>query len=108
MFDLRDISHWAVAPRYDGNSCFFSLFTGFYFVSKHIEVLGGRSDKDDAFLFTPLGKLNVFRQEAVARMDGIHMVAFRNLDDPFNIKISINRLFPFADQVCFIGFVSVV
>ena len=89
-----------------GDIRFFSLDTGIDLVAEHHQMFHPGADENNAFLFTALCQLRIFSQEAVARMDGIHIMLLADTDNVFNVQISINRLVPFPYQVRFISPVS--
>ena len=99
--------HRSLGARDHGNIRFFSLDTGIHLIAEHHQMFYPRPDENNAFLFAPFGQLGIFSQEAIARMDGIHIMFLADTDNIFNIQIGINRFIPFPDQVCFISPVAV-
>lgn len=61
------------------------LDTGIDLIAEHDEVFNFRTDEDNAFFFTAFCQVRIFRQEAVARMDGIDVMFVSNADNIFNI-----------------------
>ena len=43
---------------------------------------GGRADEDDALLLAEVGELDVLREEAITRVDGLRPGLLGGLDDP--------------------------
>lgn len=85
FFDFRIVHDRAVAARDVLDTGLFRLNTGVDLIAKHDEVFDFRPDEDNAFFFTAFGQVRIFRQEAVARMNGIDVVFVSNADNIFNI-----------------------
>ena len=66
-----------------------------------------RTDENDAFFFAALSELRIFSKEAVARMNGIDVMLLTDTDDIFDVKVCVDRLIPFTDQIGFVRTVSV-
>ena len=95
--------HRTIGTGNHGDARFFCLDTGIDLITEHHEVFYLRPDENNALFFTPFSKLCIFCQESVARMDGIYSMLLADTNDIFDIEIGINRLIPFAYQVCFIS-----
>ena len=71
----------------DGHAAADGRFLGGQLVAHLGQHMGGRADKHDAVLLAGAGKLRVFRQKAVAGVDGVHMAALGQIDDGGNVQI---------------------
>ncbi len=75
---------------------------GAYLVAQRLHVLWGGPDECDARLSAGPGESRVFRQEAVARMNGLDAAALGDGDDLFHIQVGFHRGLP-AEGPGFIG-----
>ena len=96
-----------LGPRDHRDLRFFCLNAGIHLVTEHNEMFDLRPDENDAFFFAALSELRIFSKEAVARMNGIDVMFLTDTDDIFDVKVCVDRLIPFTDQVGFICTVSV-
>ena len=64
---------------------------GFDLVAHDADVISGRTDERDLVGFQNVGELGVFRQEAIAGMDGIRAGDFAGRDDLVNVEIAVTR-----------------
>ena len=85
FFDFCIIHDRAVAARDVLDTGLLRLDTGIDLIAEHDEVFNFRTDEDNAFFFTAFGQVRIFRQEAVARMDGIDVMFMSNADNIFNV-----------------------
>ena len=67
------------------------------------EYLGRRTDELDARLLTGPGEVRVLGQEAVARMDGVHLPPLGQVDDGGNVQIGPQGGLVVADEVGLVG-----
>ena len=82
-------------------------FAGGCLVAHHVEDLRFWADEDDAGIGAGLRERRVFRQEAVAWVDGIDAFFFGESDDALDVEIRSERAFFFIQLVGFIGFEAV-
>ena len=61
-----------------------------------------RTDKFDAGFFAGLRKFSVFRQEPIARMDGVYALGFCEGDDAGDVQVCIDWGFALTDAIGFI------
>src|SRR6185437_15183302 len=62
-----------------------------------------RADKSDASVLTGSRQRGILGEKPVARMNRIDALLLRERDDALDVKIRLDRAFPFADQIGFIG-----
>ena len=74
----------------DGNAAADSDLFGLELVTHLLQNVGGGADEDDTVCFAGTGKVRIFRQEAVAGMDGIDTALFGQVDDQVNVQIGAN------------------
>ena len=60
-------------------------------------------DEGDAGLLAGPGEVGVFREEAVARVDGVHLAALGQVDDGRDVQVGPQGGLVLADQVCLVG-----
>ena len=60
-------------------------------VAHGVHALHGGADEDDAVLFTFLHQDGVLGQEAIAGVDGVHVVVLGDLDDGGDVQIGVDR-----------------
>jgi hypothetical protein len=65
---------------------------GFFFLAHQPGDLGWRPDELDIASLGNFGKVRVFRQQAVAGVDGIHVGDFRGADDRWDIEVALRQL----------------
>src|SRR5262249_36864357 len=63
------------------------------------EDFNSGTDEDNARVAAGTSKVRVFRQEAIARMDGVNLVFTRKRDNPVDVEISANGLADFAHGI---------
>ena len=85
FFDFCIVHDRAVAAGDVLDTGLLRLDAGIDLIAEHDEVFDFRTDEDNAFFFTAFGQVRIFRQEAVARMDGIDVMFMSNADNIFNI-----------------------
>src|SRR5438309_5337163 len=73
-----------------------------YFVSHQIEQFRARTDKHDPGFFAGAGKVGVLRKEPIAGVDHVHLFFLRQCDNAFDVEVSTDGPFAFADQVGFV------
>ncbi len=83
----------------DGHAAGNGHLLGGELVAHFVQNVGGRADELDAVGFAGAGKLGVFRQEAVAGVDGVHAAALGQIDDGGNVQIHAERRVVFADEI---------
>jgi hypothetical protein len=77
------------------------------FVAEEFEKFRGRSNESDAGLGTSAGKRRIFSEEAVAGMDGVHIVGLGDAEDAGNVEIGFDGSFAGADAIGFVRFEAV-
>ena len=87
----------------DRHAAFHGDLLGRELVAHFAEHVARRPDERDAGLFTGAGKVRVFGQEAVARMDGVDAAALGQIDDLGNVKIRTQRALVFTDEIRLVG-----
>ena len=75
---------------------------GFFLFAHQAGDFGRRSDELDVAGFGDFGEVGVFRQQAVAGMDGVHVGDFRRADHRRDIEITLRQLRR-ADANGFVG-----
>ena len=75
------------------------LFEGPHLVAGQFEHLGGGADEGDLVSGTGRGQVWVLREETVAGIDRIGPGLLRYADDLLDIKVSLDRMIPFSDQI---------
>ena len=86
----------------NGNPGLNSDLLGTELIAHQRQNIAGWSNKFDPRLFTGLGKIRIFRKEAIAGMDGIHTAAFRQVNDRRDIQVGANGAFVLADEICLV------
>ena len=76
----------------DRNSGLFHRLAGLFLLAHQAGNFRRRTDELDVAGFADFGKIGVFRQQAVAGMDGIYVGDFRRADDGRNIQIAQGKL----------------
>ena len=87
----------------DGHAAADGHFLGRQLVAHLGQHMGGRAHEDDAVFLAGAGKFGVFRQKAVAGVDGVHMAALGQVDDGGNIQIGAQGAQLFTHLVGFVG-----
>ena len=82
------IEHQAVAPRHDGHSRGGHLAPRLLLFTHQPQHLGRGADKADVRGLANLREIRVFGQEAVARVNRVHVGDFRRADDMRNIQVA--------------------
>ena len=85
--------------RYAAPACH---FLGVELIAHLIENLTGRPDEDDARFLTGPGEVGILGQEAIAGVDGIHILALCQCDDLLNAQIGAERAAVLADEIGFV------
>ncbi len=80
-----------VRPRNNRNAQFCCGQFGGDLVTHHADMFRRRTDKGKAVFFDHGGKVGIFRQEAVTRMDGFRPGDFGRRQDRRNIQIAVFR-----------------
>ena len=80
--------HCAIRARHDWNAKFLRGHLGFDLVAHGPDVLGCRADKRDLVLFEYFGEAGIFRQEAVARVNGVGACDLAGGDEGRDIEIA--------------------
>ncbi len=93
---------FAFRSRHAGNAELTHGFLRRDLVAHHADMIGGRADKLDAMSRDDIDEFGIFRQEAIARMDGVRIGHFRRRDDRRDIEIALRRARR-ADTDAFIG-----
>ena len=87
----------------DRHAAFHGDLLGRELVAHLAEHVARRPDERDAGLFTGAGKVRVFGQEAVARMDGVDAAALGQVDDLGDVEIRTQRALVFTDEIRLVG-----
>ena len=90
--DLIDIGDHAVGAGDGGNVQRLDNLLGPRLVADGPQCRAGRSDEGDAVLLAQGGEAGVFRQETVARMDGVRLPHKGRTDDGLDIQVALRRL----------------
>jgi len=77
------------------------------FVAEEFEKFRSWADEGEAGFGARAGEGRVFREEAVAGMDGVDFVGFGDGDDPRDVEVGCDGTFAGADLVGFVGFEAV-
>ena len=83
------VAHRSVDSIYQGNLAAFCLGPGSRLVTKPLQHVGRRANKDQPGLFACAGKTGVFRQESVARMDRLAAMGLCDLYQLRSIQVSL-------------------
>ena len=108
--DLEAVLHAGDWPRTAGqnwHACLLRQFASGCFVAERFEEFNPRPHECDPGLLAGGGKVWVFREEAVARMDCIHTVRLGQRHDSFNVEIGADWLAWSTDEIGLVGFESV-
>ena len=93
--DLDDlggvIRQRAVHAGHAGHAGLLHRVLGGDLVAHQADGLGARADEHETALFHALGKVGVFRQEAIAGVDGLRIGHFRRADDGGDVQIALRR-----------------
>ena len=79
----------SVGTGHTGHTGLFHGMDGGDLVAHEADGLGARADEDETALFHAFGEVGVFRQEAVARVDGDGVGHFRRTDDRGHIQVAV-------------------
>ena len=69
------------------------------FVAHVAEQIHARADENNSRLLARFRKIRVLGQKAVAGMDEVHALLFRERDDAGDVEIGTDRAFAFADDI---------
>ncbi len=98
-----DVVRQGAGGRYHGYTDPLGERAGGNLVAQFAHDFRTRSDEQDAGFAAGFGKVRVFGQEAVARMDGIHLRQLGDADDVVDIEIGLDGLLAGADQIALVG-----
>ncbi len=85
---LTVVAQWAVGTGYARHPGLLHGADGRNLVAHQADGFRARADENEAGLLDPFGKVGVFRQEAIARMDGDGIGDFRGTDQRRDIEIA--------------------
>ena len=108
--NLEAVLHTGDWPRTAGqnwHACLFCQFASRCFITECFEEFNPRPHECDAGLLAGGGKVWVFGEEAVARMDCVHAVRLGQCHDSFNIQIRSDRFAWSTDEIGLVSFESV-
>ena len=88
---LRVVGQRTFGARDDRDAGLGHRNLGVDLVAHQPDRFGSRPDKDEAALFHFLGKVGVFRQEAVAGMNRLRVGDFGRADDRGNVQVALRR-----------------
>ena len=91
--------HQAIRTWNNRNACRLSSLAGRGLIPKHPQMADFRSNKEDAFFLTPLGKGLVLTQEAITRVDGVDPLGLGQTENAFNIQVGLSRIQILTNQV---------
>ncbi len=97
----------ALAARQDGNAGLPGDAPRHDLVAQPFEDIDARTDEYQPGVAAGAGEGGVLRQEAVAGVDGIDFVAFRQGDDAGDVEVGADRLAGLAGAVGFVGLEAV-
>ena len=89
-------------PGTHGNSESRGGALGLDLVAHQSDVLGLRADESDLVLFKNIGETRVFRQETIARMNGVSAGDLAGRDDRGDVEVAVARVRR-ADAYALIG-----
>ena len=93
--DLDDflgvVGQGAFRSRHAGHGGSFHGILGADLVAHQADRFGTRADEDKAGFFDAFGEIGVFREKAVAGVDGLRIRYFRGGDNGRNIEIALRR-----------------
>ena len=95
------------AARQDRHARLLRQFTSGGLVAERLQQLHAGADEHDPRLLTGRGKLRIFGEEAVARMDRVDIMLLGDRHDPLDVEVGPNRLTGPADEIGFIGLETV-
>ena len=78
----------AVGTRENGHAVLFHGGAGFLFFTHQPDDIGRGADELDVAALAHFGEVRVFRQQAISRMDRVHVGDFRSADDCGNIQVT--------------------
>ena len=87
--EFCDIPQRARRTRNHRHAQFLHSLLGLHFIAHHADMRRRRADKGEARLLDDTGEIGVFREKAVAGMNGIGVGDFGSRDDGGNIEITI-------------------
>ena len=96
-----------VAAGEDRHLRFFGDAASGQLVAELLQHFDAGADKNHAGLAARLGKQGIFREKAVAGMNGVDIVLAGQVDDGVDVQIRTQRLAGFADAIRFIGLEAV-
>ena len=102
-----DAAHRILRPRHDGHARRGRDLARLDLVAQRLDHLGRRADEDDAGFAALARERGALRQQTVAGVDGVDIVALGQLDDLVFGQVSGHRLQALAHQVGFIRLVAV-
>mmetsp|Transcript_44099 Transcript_44099/g.111147 ORF Transcript_44099/g.111147 Transcript_44099/m.111147 type:complete len:276 (+) Transcript_44099:1485-2312(+) len=103
---LGRILQGTTGPGYDGDTGLLRDLTCLGLVSKKVNRLGVGANKNYAILATQRGKLIILRQEAVARVDCIDLLALGESHNVGVREVRLDGALARPDQVSFVGLVA--
>ena len=80
---------------------------GRHLVAEQVEHPRRRADENDARLLAAPREVDIFREKAIARMDGVDAMPDRDIDDGVDIEIGLQGFVVGADLVGFVCLVAV-
>jgi len=104
---LRHRVHARLGARHDRHVVLASELARLGLVAKFGDDLGGRANKGDARLLAQLDELRVLREEAVAWVDGVHIVLHSDVDDLLSGEVRANGRLSLADEERLVGLIAV-
>ena len=99
---LRIVGECSVGARDAGNARFAHGLLGAHLVAHEADAFGARTDEGEARTFDALGKVGVFREEAVTGVDRFRVGHFRGGNDGGNVEVGKRRLRR-SDADAFVG-----
>ena len=93
-----------IAAGKDGNLRLLSDAARRHLVAELFENFGARPNENKAGLTNGAGEMRILGEEAVAGMNGVHIMFAGQRDDAGNVEIGPDRFACLADAIGFIGF----
>ena len=80
-----------LGPRDDRDAALDGNLPGLGLVPEPVQILRRRADEDNSLLLAPPRKVGVLAEEAVTRVDGLHVVLLGDLDDRLDVQVRAHR-----------------
>ena len=101
------IGHRIFGAGQGGDVGLMSNVAGAHFIAHFFQHLGRRTDKRDSSVAAGAGKVRVFREKSVTRMDDVDAFVLGERDNALDVQVGTDGAFFPAQLVGFIGFEAV-